>query len=76
MGQNKTQQAENQLSSAKSLLDQLIITAPTSGTFLRAKQRRSNKLMNEGDIVWGGMAIAKIPNSSSYQVKFSLCCIF
>ncbi|MGZ2368450.1 efflux RND transporter periplasmic adaptor subunit [Ancylomarina sp. YFZ004] len=68
----KIKQAENQLSSAKSLLNQLIITAPSSGTFLRAKQRRSNKLMNEGDIVWGGMAIAKIPNTASYQVKFSL----
>ncbi|MCZ4695025.1 efflux RND transporter periplasmic adaptor subunit [Ancylomarina euxinus] len=70
--QIKIKQAENQLSSAKSLLNQLIITAPNSGTFLRAKQRRSNKLINEGDIVWGGMAIAKIPNSASYQVKFFL----
>ncbi len=68
----KIKQAENKLSSAKSLIDQLIITAPSSGTFLRAKQRRNNKLMNEGDIVWGGMAIAKIPNAASYQVKFSL----
>lgn len=68
----KIKQAENLLSSAKSLLDQLIITAPSSGTLLRAKQRRSNKLMNEGDIVWGSMAIAKIPNTAAYQVKFSL----
>jgi len=68
----KIKQAENKLSSAKSLLDQLIITAPSSGTILRAKQRRTNKLMNEGDIVWGGMAIAKIPDAASYQVKFSL----
>ncbi|WP_372642624.1 efflux RND transporter periplasmic adaptor subunit [Ancylomarina sp.] len=68
----KIKQAEIQLSSAKSLLDQLIIKAPISGTILRAKQRRSNKLINEGDIVWGGMAIAKIPNTASYQVKLSL----
>lgn len=68
----KIKQAENKLSSAQSLLDQLIITAPSSGTLLRAKQRRNNNLINEGDIVWGGMAIAKIPNADSYQVKLSL----
>jgi len=74
LNQKKIQinQAENQLQSAQSLLNQLIITAPSSGTFLRAKQRRNNELIIEGDIIWGGMAIAKIPNASSYQVKFAL----
>lgn len=68
----KIKQAENKVKSAKSLLNQLIITAPSSGVFLRAKLRRGTKLINTGDIVWRGMAIGKIPNSSNYQVKFSL----
>lgn len=68
----KIKQAENQLRSAKSLLNQLIIIAPDAGTFLRAKERGNDKFINTGDIIWGGMAIGKIPNSLVYQVKFSL----
>lgn len=67
----KIKQAENQLRSAKSLLNQLIIIAPSSGTFLRAKER-SNKFITTGDVIWGGMAIGKIPNSQTYHVNFAL----
>lgn len=68
----KIKQAENQLRSAKLLLDQLIIIAPSSGTFLRAKERSNNKLINTGDVIWGGMSIGKIPNSQTYHVNFEL----
>ncbi len=70
--QIRIKQSENRLKSAKTQLAQLLITAPSSGTFLRAKNRRNNKRMSTGDVLWGGAAIGKIPNSSFYQVKLAL----
>jgi multidrug resistance efflux pump len=43
----KIKQAENQLRSAKSILDQLVLTAPNSGMLLRANYRRNGTLINE-----------------------------
>lgn len=68
----RIKQAKNKLKSAQSLLDKLILKAPSSGTLLRAKRDDEAGLLNLGDIVWGGMPIVNIPNTETYQVKFNL----
>lgn len=61
--QLQIKQDENQAEYIKSILDQMVMTAPLNGIALRANSmiNRENK-MQEGDQVWDGIPLVSIPD--------------
>lgn len=65
----KIEQAENNVSRTKEMLDKLVITSPNEGLVQIATSWSSGKKVGEGDGVWGGMPLVTLPDLSKLQVK-------
>ncbi|MBN2484725.1 MAG: efflux RND transporter periplasmic adaptor subunit [Bacteroidales bacterium] len=62
-------QARNNAERARESLGKLTIVSKNSGIVEYAHNRSTGKKMAEGDIIWQGQTIIKLPDVSSYQAK-------
>ncbi|MDA3930266.1 MAG: hypothetical protein PF541_15055 [Prolixibacteraceae bacterium] len=62
------EQDENQVDHIKSILNEMVMLAPQNGMAIRAKSWRSGEKVQEGDEVWGGMPLVKIPDKTEMKV--------
>lgn len=68
----KIKQSETQIEKTLELLDKLELKAPVGGLVLYERNWSTGQKMSEGDGVWHGMPIAKIPDMSVMQVKLQV----
>ena len=68
----KIKQAENKLNRAKTFLDQLTITSPVDGFVVYAENLITGEKVKEGDALFGGMPMLKIPAVDVLQVKLNI----
>lgn len=65
----KISQAETKLRHTRMFLDKLTLIAPVNGMVMRTTNWATGDKIQEGDTVWGGMPVVKIPDMSVMQVK-------
>jgi len=65
-------QQQNQVEKAKSQLDNLTLTSTGEGVVVYAIHWESGSKVREGDGVWEGLPIIKIPDLTSMQVKLEV----
>lgn len=70
--QIKIQQATRKLKQAEDALEKLILKAPTSGVVVHEYSRWRGRKPQEGDAMYPGEAIAKIPDLSIMQIKLQV----
>lgn len=65
----KIQQARTKLEHAEETLNQLVLKAPVDGLIVRTRHWSTGNKIQEGDNVYPGMPVAKLPDMSIMQVK-------
>ena len=70
--QLKIKQAENKVNRANTQLEQLIIKAPFDGLFIYETNLITGKKITQGDALFFGMPVAKLPDLSIMQAKFQI----
>ena len=68
----KIRQEENRVSMEKEKMDRLILKCDVAGMLIYDRLWTSGVKVREGDIVWGNMPIAQIPDLSKMQVKITV----
>ena len=70
--QLEIEQAERKLKQAQEALDKLILTAPVDGFVIYERSWRSGEKIQEGDGLWSGNPLVKIPDLSTMQVRLQV----
>ena len=65
----KIEQAENNVAREKAILEKLVLKADVAGMIVYERLWTSGIKVREGDIVWGNMPIAQIPDMSQMQAR-------
>ena len=61
--------ADREIDAARRAIDQMVITAPRDGIFVIADHPWEGRKLAEGDNVWVGLAIGRLPDLSAMKVK-------
>lgn len=65
-------QAENRVNRAQMFLDRLILKAPADGIIVYAVNWITDQKVKEGDVLWRGIPIVEIPETSVLQSKIAV----
>ena len=68
----KIKKAQGKVTQQKRFLDQLALKAPRDGIVVYQKNRSTGEKVQEGDSLYGGMPVVKIPDLSVMQAKLSV----
>lgn len=68
----KIAQAENKVNRAKMSLEKLILRSPVDGFVVYAENFITGQKVKEGDALFGGMPILKIPASEGMEIKLNV----
>jgi len=68
----KVKQSENKVSRSQIFLDRLVLKAPVAGIVVYEMNWATDKKVQEGDAVWNGMPVVKIPDLTVMQVQLQL----